>query len=168
MIIIRDMEEKDYKQKSYIHYQSWIETYTGLMDPEFLSRQTLEYCEKITVKYPENTIVAEYEGNVVGFAAYCESRDELDDTGEVMAIYVLKAYQKRGIGKALMDECVKRLDQYQQIIVWVLTSNIASIMWYENYGFKKDGHTKNVHKKHHYELHETRLTLKKTCLKSLN
>ena len=29
MILIRDMVEKDYEQKGYIHFKSWIETYKG-------------------------------------------------------------------------------------------------------------------------------------------
>lgn len=159
MIIIRDMVEKDYEQKGYIHFKSWNETYKRLMDSKYLEKHSLERCINIAKKYPENTLVAEYKNEIVGFAAYNKSSDSDDQRGEVYAIYVLKDYQKLGIGKALMDECIKRLATYKCVSVWVLYNNTPAILWYEHYGFKLDGKTKSVKVMDDYQLDELRMTL---------
>lgn len=159
MIIIRDMAEKDYEQKGYIHFKSWNETYKGLMDLKYLEKHSLERCINIAKKYPENTLVAEYKNEIVGFAAYNKSGDSDDQRGEVYAIYVLKDYQRLGIGKALMDECIKRLATYKCISVWVLYNNTPAILWYEHYGFKLDGKSKSVKVMDDYQLDERRMTL---------
>ena len=92
MISITDMINDEYKQKAYVHYQSWIETYTGLIDAEFLRLESLEYCECIALKFPHNTIVAKYNGHIVGFAAYEALRDNNSSAGKVMTMYVLRSY----------------------------------------------------------------------------
>jgi len=61
---------------------------------------------------------------MIGFSCYLESRDDdLDDTGEIMAIYILKEYQGLGIGKKLMEVCYKEGSQYSKLSLWVLGSN---------------------------------------------
>lgn len=159
MITIREMNEHDYERKGYIHYRSWLETYNGLMDSGYLEKHSLERCINIARKYPENTLVAEYNQEVVGFAAYNKSNGSEDNRGEVSALYVLKNYQKLGIGKALMDECIKRLASYEYVSVWVLHNNIQAISWYENYGFTKDGKAKSVSVMDNYKLDELRMSL---------
>lgn len=158
MLVIRDMKEKDYERKAYVHYQTWIETYVGLMNQEYLDKHTLDRCIEIAKKHPENTIVAEYNHEIVGFAAYNQSSDNENNIGEVYAIYVLDNFQKLGIGKALMDECISRLNHYEYIAVWVLFNNVQSITWYIKYGFKEDGKTKKVRVLENYSLNEIHLT----------
>ncbi len=160
MIIIRDMVEKDYERKGYIHFRSWLESYDRLLDSRYLEKHSLEHCINIAKKYPENTLVAEYKNEIVGFAAYNKSSDSDINRGEVYALYVLKDYQKLGIGKALMDECIKRLVTYEYVSVWVLHNNIPAITWYEHYGFKMDGETKSVSVMDNYQLNELRMTLR--------
>jgi len=160
MIIIRDMVEQDYERKGYIHFRSWLETYDRLMDSGYLEKHSLERCINIAKKYPENTLVAEYKNEIVVFAAYNKSSDSDVNRGEVYALYVLKDYQKLGIGKALMDECIKRLVTYEYISVWVLHNNIPAIAWYENYGFAKDGKTKSLPVMDNYNLDEIRMSIR--------
>lgn len=160
MIQIRDMVEMDYERKGYIHFRSWLETYVGLMESEYLGKHTLERCINIAKKYPENTLVAEYNKEIVGFAAYNKSSDSKDNRGEVYALYVLEDYQKLGIGKALMDECIKRLASFEYVSVWVLHNNMQAIKWYENYGFTKDGKTKSVSVMNNYSLDELRMSIR--------
>ncbi|NBL00939.1 MAG: hypothetical protein EOM50_23670, partial [Erysipelotrichia bacterium] len=65
MIIIRDMVEKDYERKGYIHFRSWLESYDRLLDSRYLEKHSLEHCINIAKKYPENTLVAEYKNEIV-------------------------------------------------------------------------------------------------------
>jgi len=64
------MEKKDYEQKNCIHYQSWVETYVGLMNQEYLDKHTLDRCIQFDKKHPENTIVAEYNHEILGYPPY--------------------------------------------------------------------------------------------------
>jgi len=42
----------------YVHYKSWIETYTGLFPDEIMERISLERSAKLEKEHPENTYVA--------------------------------------------------------------------------------------------------------------
>lgn len=146
-VIIRNYKAEDAEGKGYVHYKSWQETYTGLMNQEYLSKMSVEQRVDFSKKYDnsENTLIAETDGKVIGFACYNKCGDsDLENYGEVYAIYVLKEYHKKGIGKMLMDECVKRLSQYKGIVLWVLDSNKNTINFYEKYGFSFDGAKKEA------------------------
>ena len=93
-ITVKKMETDDeIKGKAYVHWKSWQEAYPGLVDQEYLNQLTLEKCETIANKWTENILVAKDEEKVVGFVGYGKYRnEELENTGEIFAIYVLKDY----------------------------------------------------------------------------
>lgn len=147
LIIIKATVE-DAEGKGYVHYQSWIETYTGLFPDVVMARLSLEKNIQLAKDYPENTYVAIVDNKIIGFSCYLESRDEdLKDTGEIMAIYLLKEYQSLGIGKKLMEVCYKELKKYSKLSLWVLGCNKKSVGFYERQGFIADGKTKMLHGK---------------------
>jgi ribosomal protein S18 acetylase RimI-like enzyme len=144
-LIIRKATIEDAEGKGYVH---WIETYTGLFPDEVMERLSLEKSIDNARKYPENTYVAIVDDKIIGFSCYLESRDEdLEDTGEIMAIYILKEYQGNGVGKKLMEVCYKELSQYSKLSLWVLGDNKKSVGFYEKEGFVADGKTKMLHGK---------------------
>ena len=81
-----------------------------------------------------------------GFCSYCRSRDVDADstTGEVQSIYLLKTYQHRGYGRALMERALTELQQMgmQRVTLWVLSTNRQAIAFYEQCGFTTDGAVK--------------------------
>ena len=140
-LFLKDMTEAEQDGKAYVHWKSWQESYRGLVDDDYLDQRiTLERCRTIAHNWPENTVVAMVDGEVVGFACWCLCRDgDLENTGEIQAIYVLEAYQKQKIGYALMQEALRRLAQYPSVVVWVLKDNSKAIRFYEKLGFRADG-----------------------------
>ena len=147
-LIIRKATINDSDGKGYVHYKSWIETYTGLFPDEIMEKITLERSVKLAKEHPENTYVAIVDQKIVGFACYIESRDtDLKNAGEIMAIYILNDFKNMGIGKALMKVCYKELSNFNIIAVWVLESNKKAIGFYESEGFKKDGYSKVIYTK---------------------
>ena len=57
--IIKQMQtDCEISGKAYVHCKSWHETYTGLIDTEYLKKHTLEKCEKIAHQWTDNIIVA--------------------------------------------------------------------------------------------------------------
>ena len=104
-IVIKKMESDDeIKGKAYVHWKSWQEAYSGIVDQRYLDSLTLEKCEKTAYRWPDDMIIAKDGESVVGFVGYGKYRnDELDHAGEVYAIYILSAYYGKGIGYRLMN-----------------------------------------------------------------
>ncbi|MBQ6465173.1 MAG: GNAT family N-acetyltransferase [Oscillospiraceae bacterium] len=145
---IKPMETEDeIRGKAFVHWKSWQESYPGIVDAGYLSRLTLETCEEIAFRFPENTLVAKDGGRVIGFAgAGAYRREDGADTGEgeVYAIYVLEQYQKRGVGYALMRRALELLAGCRVAYVWVLAENAKAVSFYERVGFRADGAEKEL------------------------
>lgn len=140
MLVLRAMTPADTDGKGFVHYQSWQETYAGLVDENYLARMSVEKCRAMAHRYPESTIVAELNGKIVGFPCYGPCRTPgCEGMGEVMAIYILKEAQGLGIGRKLMDAAIEKLSAYDTILIWVLKGNEHAIGFYEHYGFRVDG-----------------------------
>lgn len=139
--LIKEMEsEEEIKGKAYIHYKSWHETYTSLVDTEYMSGITLEKCEKIAHKWQENILIAKDGEKVIGFVGYGTYRGaNLPEHGEVYGIYVLEEYHGLKVGYALMNAALNILSDFKKIAVWVLKDNNKAIRFYERYGFRFDG-----------------------------
>ena len=139
--LIKEMEsEEEINGKAYVHYKTWHETYTGLVDAEYMESVTLEKCIKIAHKWPENILVAKDGDKVIGFVGYGAYRDDtLPGHGEVYAIYVLEEYHGLKVGYALMNAALDKLSDYNKIAVWVLKGNDKAIRFYERYGYRFDG-----------------------------
>lgn len=56
-----------------------------------------------------------------------------------MAEYILPEYQRRGIGKQLMNTALKWLGRNQDIYVNAASYNEKAIKFYESFGFRKSG-----------------------------
>ena len=157
-IIVRRATIDDSVGKGTCHYQSWIETYTGLIEQEYLDNRSVEKCIALAYQFPMNTFVATKAGKVLGFSAYNTSRDEdLNNYGEIRAIYVLKKYYGHGIGTTLMDACYHALSDYENIMIYVLKTNTQAIAFYKHLGFTFDGKEKMVKASSNTTLHEVRM-----------
>ncbi len=139
--IIKDMKnEAEINGKGYVHYKAWHETYTDLVNAEYMQKLTLEKCTEIAHRWRDNIIIAKDGDKVIGFAGYGAYRDDtLPEHGEVFAIYVLEEYQGKKVGYTLMNAALNKLADYNKIAVWVLKGNDKAIHFYERYGFKFDG-----------------------------
>ena len=138
---IRNMRPEDADGKGYVHWKTWQETYTGLMEEKYLANQTLDKCCAIAHRIPQNTLVAEVEGNIIGFSCY--GRED-SGAGEIIALYLLKEYQGLGLGRKLMDAAMDRLNGCTPITLYVLKGNDHAIGFYEHYGFCFDGTSQEI------------------------
>ena len=140
--IIKRMEtDAEMDGKAYVHYTAWTETYTGLMPDEYLASRSLERQRRRTHESPGNTLVAVADGQVVGFASFLpQARDHVSvrPAAEIVALYVLRAYQRRGIGTALMRECISGVPPLP-VALFVLRGNEKAIRFYEKNGFAFTG-----------------------------
>lgn len=139
--IIKLMETEDeIIGKGYVHYKSWHETYSDLVDYEYLKDITPERTTEIARRWLRDILVAKDGDKVIGFVGFGAYRDNsLPRCGEIYSIYVLADYLGKGVGYELMNAAVEKLAEYRKIAVWVLKGNERAIRFYERYGFRFDG-----------------------------
>ena len=129
--------------KARVHYTAWKEAYRGLISQAFLDGRTLAFSEERALwayQAGVNTLLAKDNDVVVGFADYGPYRaDDLDNTGEVYAIYLLSSYYRQGIGTQLMKTALRNMAEFDKVVVWVLKGNERAIRFYESFGFCPDG-----------------------------
>lgn len=143
--IVPMLADEDINGKGYVHWKSWHETYTGLVDPAYMEKLTLEKCIETAYRWPQNLLVAKDGSKVIGFVGYGVHRDDtITDCGEVFSIYVLAAYHGQKVGYELMNAAFEKLADYDKVAVWVLKGNDKAIRFYEKYGFRFDGTEKEI------------------------
>lgn len=140
--IIKKMDtDAEIRGKAYVHWKSWQEAYSGIVDPHYLEERTLAKCEEMAYRSIDNVIIAKEGDCVVGFVQYGKSTDEdLQNTGEIIALYILADYYRQGIGRRMMQEAHNQLKNYPRIAVWVLKDNERAIAFYQQAGYHLDGH----------------------------
>lgn len=123
-IEIKKMEtDGEIRGKAYVHWSSWHDTYPGLVSPEYLDQMTLERCEKRAFEWLDGVLVAKDGRRVVGFVGYGTQTEGVPGMGEVYALYVLKEYRGKGVGRMLMDAALKKLEGYDKVCLWALKGN---------------------------------------------
>ena len=139
MASIRIAEVRDAAVIAHVHVQSWLAAYEGIVPKEYLA--SLNEAEWVPLwqdwlNRDISIVVVETNGEVVGFAGGGAIRESFSTyDSELYTLYLLKAVQGRGLGKALLCAIVKALIQkdHKSMIVWVLAQNPA-VQFYEKAG----------------------------------
>jgi GNAT superfamily N-acetyltransferase len=133
--VIRPAVVSDAQGLARVHIESWRTTYKGIVSDDYLANMSLESriqnWQRYLGEFASNnyTYVAEdEEGQIVGFVRGGPER-EGDEfyKGELYALYLLQAYQGRGLGKRLALALIKCLAEngLYSMLVRVLTANPA-------------------------------------------
>jgi len=148
---IRAARVSDAKGIAEVHVYTWQSAYLGLIPDSFLQglsveQRTTNWIKNIKNPLPRsNTLVAEIDGEIVGFIGVGADREEdLPNQGEVYALYVLSNIQGRGIGTALMREGLAALktEGLTCAVLWVLDGNLRTRAWYESHGWRSTERSK--------------------------
>ena len=134
-MLIRPAVPSDAPGLALVHVESWRETYRGIipdvvLDGLSVERRAANWTQMLSQPdAPGVTYVVEDDSRrIVGFASGgLEREGDPDYTGELYAIYVLKAAQGRGLGLALTEAVAVSLLQLGcvSMLVWVLADNPA-------------------------------------------
>jgi L-amino acid N-acyltransferase YncA len=140
--MIRAATTDDVLALAQVHVASWQETYPGIISAQVLAGVTVERRTEMwqrTLASPNSVLVAEAAGQVVGFCSLGKSRDDGFDL-ELYTIYLLQAYQKRGLGRDLWQAAVAEARQRtaDTLLIWVLAQN-PSRKFYEHIGCRLVG-----------------------------
>ena len=142
---IRRAQLEDAEAIAAVHVAAWQESYTGLVPAEMLASPSLtervdRWRRILGEPDPAVATVAFAAcapgGVVVGFSSCGQQRSaELARAGfggEFQAIYVLRAAQRRGVGRALMGAMAQNLVDrgLQGSALWVLTGNQPALDFY--------------------------------------
>jgi ribosomal protein S18 acetylase RimI-like enzyme len=133
-----------------LHALSRRATYQGIIPARALQAMTSEelhrtWAERVAQESGTHRLyLAEVAGQLRGFS-YVGPGDAIErvppDTGVLYAIHVHPEAQGAGIGRALMDLCLRTFAdwQYASAILWVLEGNERACRFYERTGWRRDG-----------------------------
>jgi GNAT superfamily N-acetyltransferase len=129
MSLVRVATEQDAGGIAYVHVESWRTTYAGIVPEAYLA--SLNVAERESqwrewLKLDVEVYVAEVEGEIVGFVGGGAIRESVEDfDAELFAIYLLREFQGRGIGTALVRTLALSLKTkgFRSMAVWVLEGN---------------------------------------------
>ncbi|TLS49808.1 GNAT family N-acetyltransferase [Paenibacillus antri] len=140
---IREANLQDVEGIAHVHLLSWRETYSGIISESYLSNLSIEQRKKNWIWTFNNLNINEFicvaedlNGRIVGFSNSGKNRNtEYEHEGEIYAIYLLKEYQNKGIGRMLFDFSVRRLRSsgYKSMMLWVLKDN-PTLGFYKSFG----------------------------------
>ncbi len=124
-----------------IIYTAWGETYRGLMPDEVLDGRSLDRCierAQLNAQYYRLALIGGEPAGTV--CVLPETRDFCThrEGGEIVALYVLKKFQKCGAGKLLLEAASEILGG-RNITLFVLKGNENAIGFYKKMGFEFTG-----------------------------
>ena len=147
-VVVRPARDGDAAAIARVHWQSWQETYPGLMPPALLEATTLELR---LAQWPDwlaahrqngMPLVAELDGTVSGIALMAPARDpSLGTPLELGLCYVLAAAHRRGVGRALVGGCAGWMAARGggAVGLWVVDGNHRAEAFYAAMGARRTG-----------------------------
>jgi ribosomal protein S18 acetylase RimI-like enzyme len=140
-IKIRTARSQDAVEIARIHVEAWRDAYAALLPPEYLARldPRIEAARwnRASVSRLENTLVADCDGEVAGYAIIGPARgQQVQPAGEIYALYVETDWREQGIGRALVDAAFDRFrkQHLSKAVIWCLEGNFAARGFYQRCG----------------------------------
>lgn len=143
--MIRLLKESDIDGVCQFVNEDWKSVYTGFVNEQLLSKQgCLERAERLKADFLSGRLtnyVYEYEGQPVALLSVGDTADK-DKKGafEVWRLYLLLAYQNKGIGSKLLkyaeEEAIKL--GYSEMVIWAFKENEHAVSFYKKHGYKQD------------------------------
>src|SRR5258708_17013299 len=140
-IAIRGAAGTDAAQTAEVDVAAWRETYAGLLPQSVLQGLTVisrqEQWRRTLAEASTDSFVAETQGTgIIGFASAGRQRGEATRfSGEIYTLYLLAAWQRRGIGTALFGLLSRALERrgLGSASLWVLKDNSQARLFYERH-----------------------------------
>lgn len=145
---IRNVKPEDVRSLVNVFYTTWLATYPnkefGITEDDIhhnfkdsYTSENIERRAKHIKELPTNEryVAAVIDDSIVGLSRAILHKDK----NQLQALYVLPAFQGRGIGKMLWDTVRKDFNIKKPTIVHVATYNTPAISFYKKLGFSETG-----------------------------
>lgn len=123
---------------SNIYENSWKYAYKNIIPQGYLdSIPTGQWVNSINKVGMNNLVIIE-DRLIMGTASFCKSRwEKYSNYGEIVSIYFLPEYIKKGYGRLQLNKWIEELKQcgFNKILLWVLEDNHRARSFYEKNGF---------------------------------
>ena len=134
---IREATEKDIVPLSHLHVKTWSDTYPMVLRPPSFATREWQWKELFSKKERNwfVFVIEKKDGSLIGFT---KGRIEEDGSGNLNKIYLLREYQRVGLGKKMFCLVVKRFLSLRinRMTVFAEASN-PSCWFYEKMGGEK-------------------------------
>lgn len=129
-----------------LHIVTWRETYKGLLPDAFLSAMneaahTRRFRLALLKRESDEVILAAADRRgLIGYAQAMPSRERRPGEGEIATLYVRRAAQRAGVGRALVKACARALAARgsTSLMISVLRDNLPARTFYEHLGGRAD------------------------------
>lgn len=133
-MIIRKAKSSEFDIIADIHIESWRNSYSDVLPPDFLNKKIVpsfkKHWSKIEIQNNDVVLVAE-EKQIIGFiAVWCRPIPFIDN------LHVMPSHRSKNVGTALMKAAAEALlvEGYRAAYLWVFHSNEKAIRFYEKLG----------------------------------
>jgi len=148
-ILIRPAVISDAGSLARVRVDTWRTSYRGLIPEAVIAgmdiqKEAARWDERLRAPQPDTCLfaaeVSPETGEATCVAGFCAAGPDRDGdpeySGELYAIYVLQAYQGKGVGRALVQAAVDWLSQHshRSMLIWVLRDNQNARRFYETLG----------------------------------
>ncbi|MGY0375273.1 N-acetyltransferase family protein [Clostridium sp. JNZ J1-5] len=115
-MIIREYKKEDLRSVAKVHVDTWNSTYENIFPEEYLKNRTYDNQLKKWIERLSNSATNEFmfvaeneDGQVIGFSTGSLSNKNCTFDRTIYTLYILKEYQKMGIGKLLVKAVASKL-----------------------------------------------------------
>ena len=135
MIALRLARPSDARELGELYHACMLEIYGESSKVKSVD----QYIEYFRSKKCNDTLAGVYDNRIVGFCCYGKARDDTfyQDAGEIYALYILEEFQRRGNGRNMLHEAVRKLrrEEYNEVVTWIDPENINAVAFFEALGF---------------------------------
>jgi ribosomal protein S18 acetylase RimI-like enzyme len=140
---VRRAAPADGPEIARIHVEAWRDAYATLLPAAYLARmdakiEAARWTRNAGIsRRTDNTLVADAEGEVVGYAIIGPARGRtVAPSGEIYALYVETDWREQGVGRALMDAAFEAFRErgLKHAVIWCLEGNFAARGFYQRCG----------------------------------
>ncbi len=130
------------EEVSKLYALTWKESYKGIMPDEYLNSIPYDRWTGFLTYGRATSFVIKDNGKIVATSSISPARDvTMHGFAEIISLYVLPHFTKRGYGTALINNALSELKSqgFNNLYLWVLEENHLARKFYKKHNFIPNG-----------------------------